>query len=209
MKVKEESKKAHLKLSIQKTKITASGPITSRQIDGETMETVRDYFLGLQITADGDCSHKIKRCFLLGRKAMTKPDSILKSEDITLSTMVHLVKAMVFPIVIYGCESWTIKKAEYRRINAFELWCWRWLFRVTWRLSMRSNLSILKGNQFWIFIGRTDAEAETPIFWPPDAKHWLVGKDLDSGKGWRQEDKGMTEDEMVRWHHGLNGHEFE
>ena len=126
MKVKEESEKAGLKLHIQKTKIMASGPITSWQIDGEIVETVTDFiFLGSKITADGDCSHEIKRCFLLGRKAMTNLDSILKSRDITLPAKVHLVKAMVFPVVMYGCESWTIKKAEHQRIDAFELWCWR------------------------------------------------------------------------------------
>ena len=124
MKVKEESEKASLKLKIQKSKIMASGPITSWQIDGETMETVTDFiFLGSKITADGDCSHEIKSYLLLGRKAMTNLDSILKSRDITLSTKFCLVKAMVFPVVMYGCESWTIKKAEHRRIDAFELWC--------------------------------------------------------------------------------------
>ena len=123
MKVKEESEKVGLKLNIQKTKIMASGPITSWQIGGETMETVRDFiFLGYRITADDDCSHEIKRCLLLGRKAVTNLDSILKSRDITLSTKVHIVKAMVFPVVMYGCESWTIKKAEGKRIDAFELW---------------------------------------------------------------------------------------
>ena len=126
MKVKEESEKVGLKLNIQKTKIMASGPITSQQIDGEAMETVRDFvFLGSNITADGDCSHEIERRLLLGRKVMTNLDSILKSRDITLPTNVHLVKAMVFPLVMYGCESWTIKKAAHRRIDAFELWCWR------------------------------------------------------------------------------------
>ena len=126
MKVKEESEKVGLKLNIQKTKIMASTPITLWQIDGEIMETVRDFiFLGSKITAHGDCSHEIKRCLLLGRKAMTNQDSILKSRDIILPTKVRLVKAMVFPVVIYGCESWSIKKAECRRIDAFELWCWR------------------------------------------------------------------------------------
>ena len=126
MKVREESEKVNLKLSIQKTKIMASSPITSWQIDGERMETMRDFILqGSKITVDGDCSHEIKRCLLLGRKAMANLDSILKSRNITLPTNVHLVKAMVFPIVMYGCESWTIKKAEGRRIDAFELWCWR------------------------------------------------------------------------------------
>ena len=130
-KVKEESEKVGLKVSIQKTKIMASGPITSWQIDEETMETMTDFlFLGSKITAGGDCSHEIKRHLLLGRKAMTNLDSILKSRDITLSTKVHLVKAMVFSVVMYGCESWTIKKAQHRRIDAFELWCWRKLLRV-------------------------------------------------------------------------------
>ena len=144
MKVKEESEKVGLKLNIQKTKIMASGPITSWQIDGETVETVADLiFLGSKITVDGDCSHEIKRCLFLGRKVMTNLDSILKSRDITLPTKVHLVQAMVFPVVMYGCESWTIKKAQCRRIDAFELWCWRRLLRVPWT-ARRSNKSILK-----------------------------------------------------------------
>ena len=144
MKVKEESEKVGLKLNIQKTKIMAWGPITSCQIDGETVETVETgfIFLGSEITADGDCGHEIKRCLLLGRKVMTNLDSRLKSGDITLSIKVHLVKAMVFPEVMYGCESWTVKKAERRRIDAFELWCWR-LLRVLWT-ARRSNQSILK-----------------------------------------------------------------
>ena len=144
MKVKEESEKVHLKLNTQKTKIMASCPITSWQIDGETVETVADFiFWGFKITEDGDCSHEIKRHLLLGRKVMTKLDSILKTRDITLSTKVCLVKAMVFPVVMYGCESWTIKKAEHRRIDAFELWCWRGPLRVPWT-ARRSNQSILK-----------------------------------------------------------------
>ena len=144
MKVKVESEKVGLKLNNQKTKIMASGPITSWQIDGETVATVSDFiFLGSKITADGDCSHEIKRHLLLGRKVMTNLDSILKSRDITMSTKVHLVKAMVFPVVMYGCESWTGKKAERRRIDAFELWCWRRLLRVPWT-ARRSNQSILK-----------------------------------------------------------------
>ena len=131
MKVKEESEKVGFKLNIQKTKIMASGPITLRQIDGETVETVSDFiFGGSEITADGDCSHEIKRRLLLGRKVMTNLDSIFKSRDITLSTKVHLVKAMVFPVVKYGGESWTVKKADCQRIDAFELWCWRRLLRV-------------------------------------------------------------------------------
>ena len=144
MKVKEESEKVGFKLSIQKTKIMASGPITSWQIEGETMETVRDFiFLGFRITAGGDCSHEIKRRLLLGRKVVTNLDSIFKSRDITLPTKVCLVKAMVFPVVMYGCESWTVKKAERRRMDAFELWCWRRLLRVPW-IARRSNQSILK-----------------------------------------------------------------
>ena len=133
MTVKEESEKVGLKLNIQKTKITASGPITSWQIDGETVETMAEFiFLGSKITVDGDCSHEIKRCLLLGRKAMTNLDSILKTRDITLPTKVHLVKAMVFSVVMYGCESWTLKKAEHRIIDAFELWCWSRLLKVPW-----------------------------------------------------------------------------
>ena len=133
MKVKAESGKTGIKLNIQKTKIMASSPITSWQIDGETMETVRDFiFLGSRITADGDCSHENKRHLLVGRKAMTNLDSILKSRDITLLTKVRLVKAMVFPVVMYGCESWTVKKAERQRTDAFEVWCWRRLLRVPW-----------------------------------------------------------------------------
>ena len=144
MKVKEESEKACLKLNTQKTKMMASCPITSWQIDRETVETVADFiFLGSKITADGDCSHEIKRRLLLGRKVITNLDSILKSRDITLPTKVHLVKAVVFPVVMYGCESWTVKKAERQRIDAFELWCWRRLLRVPWT-ERRSNQSILK-----------------------------------------------------------------
>ena len=144
MKVKEESEKVGLKLNIQKTKIMVSGPITSWQIDGETVETVTDFiFWGSKITADGDCSHEVKRHLLLGRKVMTNLESILKSRDITLSTTVCLVKAMVFPVVMYGCESWTIKKAEHQRIDTFELWYWRRLLRVPWT-ARRSNQSILK-----------------------------------------------------------------
>ena len=143
-KVKEESKKVGLKLNIQKTKIMASRPIISREIDGETVETVSDFiFGGFKITADGDCSHEIKRRLLLGRKVMTKLDSIFKSRDITLPTKVRLVKAMVFRVVMYGCDSWTVKKAERQRIDAFELWCWRRLLRVPWT-ARRSNHSILK-----------------------------------------------------------------
>ena len=167
----------------------------------------RLYFGGSKITADGDCSYEIKRCLLLGRKVMTNLDSILKSRDSTFPTKFHLIKAIVFPAVMYGCESWTIKKAECRRIVAFELWYWR---RLLSPLDCKEIQPVSpKGDQSWIFIGRTDAEAETPILWPPDVKNWLNGKDPDAGKDWRQEEKGTTEDEMVGWHHQLNGHEFE
>ena len=143
-KVKEESEKVGLKLNIQKSKIMASSPITSWQIDGETVETVTDFILGgSKITADGDCSQEIKRCLFLERKVLTKLDSILKSRDITLPTKICLVKAMIFLVVMYGCESWILKKAECRRIDAFELWCWRRLLRVPWT-ARRSNQSILK-----------------------------------------------------------------
>ena len=166
MKVKEESEKVGLKLNIQKTKTMASGPITSWQIDGETLADF--IFLGSKITADGDCIHEIKRRLLLGRKVMTNLDSVLKSRDITLPTKICLVKAMVFPVVMYGCESWTVKKAEHRRIGAFELWYWIRLLRVPWT-TRRSNQSILKEINTNI-PGRTDVEAETPILWPPHTK---------------------------------------
>ena len=182
----------------------ASSPITSWQIHGETIEIVTDFIiLGSKITADGDCSHEIKRCLLLGRKAMTNLDSVLKSRDITLPTKVHLVKTMVLPVVMYGCESLTIKKAECWRINTFE---WK-IFESSLDCKEIKPVSP-KGNQPWIFIGRTDAEAETPILWPPDVKSWIIRKDSDVGKDWRQEEKGMT-----GWHGGwrqwLNEHEFE
>ena len=169
MKVKVESEKVGFKLNIQKTKIMTSGPTTSWEIDGETVETVSDFiFLGSKITADGDCSHEIKRRLLRGRKVMTNLDSIFKSRDITLPTKVSLVKAMVYPVVMYGCDSWTVKKAEHRRIDAFELWYWRTLESP---LDCKDIQPVHpKGNRFCLFIGRTDVEAETPIFWPPDAK---------------------------------------
>ena len=187
----------------------ASGPITSRQIDGKTVETVSDFiFLGSKITADGDCSHEIKRHLLLGRKVMTNLNSILKSRDITLPTKVHLVKAKAFPVVMCGCESWTVKKAECRRIDAFELWCWRRLLKSP--LDCKESQPVhSKGDQSLEFFGRNDAKAETPALWPPHAKSWLIGKDSDAGRVWGQEEKGMTEDEMAGWHHGLDGHEFE
>ena len=191
MKVKEKSEKGGLKLNIQKTKIMASSPNTSWQIDGETMETVTDFIsLSSKITADGDCSHEIKRRLFPGRKAMTN----LKSRDVTLLTKVHLVKAMVFPVVMYRCESWTIKKAEHQRIDAYELWCWRRLFRVPW-IARRSNQSIVKeiGPEYSL-------EAEALIFWPPDWKNWLTEKDPDAGKDWRQRRRAW---QRMRWLDGI------
>ena len=173
------------------------------------METVRDFiFWDSIITADGDCSHEVKRRLLLRRKAMTNLDNLLKSRDITLPTKVHLVKAMVFPVVMYGCESWTIKKAECWRIDALELWCWRRLLRVPWTVR-RSNQSILKEISPEYSLEGLMLTLKTPIVWPPDAKDWLIWKDPDAGKDWWQEEKGTTEDDMVGWHHRLNGHEFE
>ena len=163
-------------------------------------------FWGSKITADGDCSHEIKRCLLLRRKAMTNLDGLLKSRDVTLPTKVCIVKAMVFPVVIYGCESW-----DYKESWAPKNWCF---WTVVLEKTLESPLDYKeiqpvhpKGNQSWIFIGRTDAEA--PTFWPPDVKNWLIGKDPDAGKDWRWKEKGMTEDEMVGWHHRLDGHDFE
>ena len=210
MKVKEESEKVDLKLNVQKTKIMVSDPITSRQIDGKTVETVAAFiFLDSKITADGDCSHEIKRYLLPGRKVMTNLDNILKNRDITFPTRVHLLKAMVFPVVLYGCGSWTIKKAERRRIDAFELW-WT-VGEDSWETLDSKEIQPVhpKGNRSWIFIGRTDAVAEAPVLWPPDAKNWLIWKDPDAGKDWRWEETRTTEDEMDRWHHRLNGREFE
>ena len=206
MKVKEESEKVGLKLNIQKTKIMVSGPITSWQIDEET---VRDFlFGGSKITADGDCSHEIKRCLFLGRKVMTNLDSILKSRDITVPTKVHLITAMVFPVVMYGCESWTIKKAECRRIDDFELWSWRRLLRVPWTVR-RSNQSILKEISHEYSLEGLMLHLKTPILWPPDAKNWLIWKNPDAEKDWMWEKKGTIHGQMVGWQHQLNGHEFE
>ena len=194
---------------IQKTKIVASRPITSWQIHGETMEIVTDFiFVGSKITADGDCSHKIEWRLLLGRKAMTNLGSILKSRDITLPAKVHIIKAKVFPVVMYGCESWIIKKTEYWRIDAFWLWCWEKTLESP--LDSKEIQPVHpKRIQSWIFTGRTDAEAEAPILWPPDAKNWVIRKDPDAGADWRWEEKGTAEDEVVGWHHWINGHEFE
>ena len=168
----------------------------------------RHYFLGSKITADGDYSREIKRCLLLGRKAMTSLASILKSRDITLPTNVHLVKAMVFPVVMHGCESWM----DYKESWAPKKWCfWTVVLGKTLESLLECKIKPVnpKGNQSQIFIGRTDAKAETPILWPPDVKNWHIGKDLDAEKDWRREERGMTEDETVRWHHSLDGHEFE
>ena len=186
----------------------ASGPIISWQIDGETMETVTDFiFLGSKITVDGDCSHEIQRRLLLERKAMTNLDSILKSRDINLPTKVHLVHLGFSSSHVWMWE------LDYKESWVWKKWCF---WTVVLEKTLESPLDCKeiqpvhpKGNQSWIFTGRTDAEAETPILWPPDAKNWLTGKDPDVGKDWRQEEKGTTEDEMVGWHHRLNEHEFE
>ena len=182
MKMKEESEKAGLKLNIQKTKMMASGPTTSWQIVGETVETVADFIvLGSKITADSDCSHEIKRCLLLGRKAMTNLESMLKSTDITWPTKVHLVKAMVFPVVMYVCVNRTIKKAEHRRFDAFELWCRRRLLRVPWS-ARRSNQSVLKEISPEYSLQGLMLKLKLQYFWPPDRKNYLIGKDPDAGK---------------------------
>ena len=162
----------------------------------------------LKITADRDCSHEIKRHLLLARKVMTNLDNILKSRDITMPTKVSLVKAIVISVVMYGCESRTMKKAERWRIDAFELWCWRRLLRVPWTAKEIQPVHS-KGDQPWDSFGRNDAKAETPIHWPPHVKSWLIGKDSDAGRDWGQEEKGTTEDEMAGWHHWLDGRESE
>jgi len=208
MKVKKESEKVGLKLNIQKTRSMASGSITSWQIDGETMETLRDFILGdSKITADGGCSCEIKRCLLLGIKVMSNIDSILKSRDITLTKegpfnqSYHFSSGHVWMWELKYKESWVLKN-----------WCF-WI--VVLKKTLASPLDCKeiqpvhpKGNQFWIFIGRTDAEAETPILWPPNSKKWFILKNPDAGNYWRQAEKGMTESEMVGWHPQLNGHEF-
>ena len=215
MKVKEESGNVGLKLNIQKTKIMASAPITSWQIDGETVETVSDLiFGGSKITADGNCSHEMKRCSLLGRKVMTNLDSITKSRDIVNKGPSSQG---------YGFSSGHVWmwELDYKESWAPKNWCF-------WTVVLEKNTYLQylvlekspldckeiqpvhpKGNRPWIFTGRTEVEAETPTLWPPDVKNWLVWKDPDAGKDWKWEEKGMTEDEMVGWHHRLNGHEFE
>ena len=208
MKVKEESEKMDLKLSIQKTKIKASSPITSWQVDGEITATVRDFiFLGSKTTENSNCIHGIKM-LAPWEKAMTNLDSMLKSRNITLQTKVHLVKAMVFPVVVLWM--WEL---DYKESWVSKNWCF---WAVVSEKTVESPLDCKKiqpvnpkGNQSWIFIWRSDVEAETPIFWPPDGKNWLIGKDPDAGKDWRQEEKGRTEDEIVGWHHQMNGYDFE
>ena len=203
MRVK-KSEKAGLKLNIQKTKIMASGPITSQQINAEKVET--DFiFLGSKITVDSDCSHEIKRHLLLGRKAITNLDSTLKSRDITWLTKVLIVKAMVFPIVMYGCESWTIKKAESWRIDAFELWCWGRLLRSTARRS--SQLILKEINSEYSLAGlMLKRQYFGHLMWRDNSLEKIL---MLGFKDWGQEEKVMTEDEMVGWHHQFNGHEFE
>ena len=207
MKVKRGEWKNWLKISIQKTRIMASGPITSWQIDGETVETVSDFILGgSKITADGDCSHEIKRCLLLGRRVMINLNSILKSRDITLPTGPSSQS--------YGFSSShvDVRLERWRKLSTEELMFLKCgVGEDSWEsLGLQGDpTSHPKGNQSWIFIERTDAEAETPIVWPPDSKNWLIRKDPDAGKDWRQEGKGKMEDEMAEWHHPLDGHEFE
>ena len=155
-------------------------------------------FLGSKITVDGDCSCEIRRQLLLGRKVMTNIDSVLESRDVTLPTKVHIVKSMVFPVITYGCDSWTIKKEELqKKINAFKLLCWRRLLKVPW--TARRSSQPIQGDQSWIFTGRTDAEA--PVFWSPDSNRWLIGKVPDAGKAWGQKEKRASENEMPGWHH--------
>ena len=207
--MKEESEKIDLNVNIQKAKILASVPITSWQIDGETMKTVTDFiFLGSKITADGYCSHEIKRRLLLGRKAMENLDGILKSRDITLPTKVCLSQS-------YGFSSRPVWmwELDYKESWAPKNWCF---WTVVLEKTLESPLDFkeiqpvnLKENQSWIFIGRTDAEAETLILWPPEVKNRVIGKDPDAGKDWRWEEKWMTEDDMVGWHHWCDGDEFE
>ena len=208
MKVKEESEKTGLKFNIQKTKIMASSPITSWQKNGETVETVAEFLWGSKITVDGDWSHKIKRCLLLGRKAMTNLDSIFKSRDITLPAKGPSSQS-------YGFSSshvW-MWELDYEESWAPKNW---YFWTVMLEKTLESPLDCKeiqpvhpKGNHSWIFIGRTDAEAETPILFLPDVKNWLIGKDPNAGKDWRWEEKGTTEEEMVGWYHWLDGHEYE
>ena len=198
MRVKQKNDKSGLKFNIQKTQIMASSPIISWQVERGKLEAVTDViFLDSKITEDDGCIHGIKRRLLLERKTITNWDSILKSRDITLPTKVCIVKALVFLVVNYRFESWTIKKAEGQRIEVFELWCWKRHLRSDLDYKEIKPVSP-KGNQPWIFIGRTDAEVKSPILWFPDGKIWLIGKDPDAGKDWRKKEKMRTEDEMVR-----------
>ena len=200
MRVKEESEKASLKLNIKKTNIMAPSPTTPWQIEGEKVETVIDFlFLGTKITADVDCSHEI-RWLLLGRKTMTNLDGVLKSKDITLPTKVHVIKAMVFPVAMYGCESWTIKKTECQRIDTFELWCWRRQLRISWTVR-RSNQSILKEINPEYSLEGLMLKLKLQSFGHLMQNSHLTGKDLDAGKDWRQKEKRLREDEMSGWHH--------
>ena len=209
MKVKEESEKVGLKLNIQKTKIMASGPITSWQIDGETVETVADFiYWGSKITADGDCSHEIKRHLLLGRKVMTNLDSILKRER-------HYFASQGPSSQGYGFSRGHVWMWElnYKESWAPKNWCF-WVVLLEKILESPFDCKEIqpvlpRGDQSWVFIGRTDAEAETPILWPPDTESWLIWRDPDAGKDWGQEKKGMTEDDIVGWHHWLNEYESE
>ena len=208
MKVKEESEKAGLKLNIQKTKIMASSPIASWQIDGETMETVKDFiFFGSKMTADGDYSHEIKRCLVLGRKAMTNQESIFKNRCYIAN------KDLSSQSYVFSNSHVWVWELDHKENWAPKNWCF---WSVVLEKAFENPLDCKeikpihpKGNQSWIFIGRTDGDAEVPILWPPDVKNWLTGKDLDAGKDWRQEEEGMTEDEMVGWYHQLDGNEFE
>ena len=208
-KIKNLTWSSTLKNKKQKTKIMASRPITSWHIEREKGEPVTDFiFLGSKITVNSDWNHEIKRRLFLGRKAMTNLDSILKSRVISLPTKVHIAKAMVFPVVMYRCESWTIKKAEGWRIDAFKIMVLEKTLQCTLDYKEIKPVNP-KGDQLWIFIGSTDAEAEAPILWPPDTKNRLIGKDPSAGKDWGQEEQRATEDEMARWHHWLNRYEFE
>ena len=196
---KEGSERARLKLNIKKANIMASGPITSWDIEGGKVEVVTDFlFLGSKITADGDCSHEVRRLLLLGRKVMTNLDSVLKSRDITLPTKVCVIKAMVFSVVRYSCESWTVKKAEHQRTDAFKLWCWKRLLKVPWTVR-RANQSILREINPEYSLERTNAEAS--VFWSSDANSRLIGKILDAGKDRGQKEKRASEDEVAGWHH--------
>ena len=185
-----------------------SGPFMANWWRKTNGNSDRLYFLGLQNHCRWWLQTWNKKMLFLERKAMTDLDSILKSRDITLPTKAHIIKPTVFLVVIYRCKSWTTKKAECWRTDVFELWCWRRLLRVPWTAKEIKPVNP-KENQHWIFIGRTNAEAEAPILWPPNVKSWFIGKDPDAGKYWRQEEKGVTEDKIDGWHHWLNGHEFE